>query len=143
MQEGRYEAIKLLINEKEDYVCPLNDKTYFSHLYDEIVSLSKQSYNNDQIDQYKIERGLEDIFSFDYFIGITHIDENYDVTGDFLLSSLSNEEVIPTEVTLHCRISKDFLQESSITEIVALTLLQIAFIKEWNESCHRKESTAS
>lgn len=131
-KDGMYEYISELITTSKDYICPINKCEYLENAYDLMYLLAEKEYLNNETINYVIRTGQGFPFGFDEFLDVIYIDENLESTGKFIVISEINENVLPLEFMLSCRVDKVCLDISN-TEFVALCLLQIIYIQELNK----------
>jgi len=135
-KEKYYEVIKDLVSDSENYICPINDKKYLNKIYDEMYSLARKEYKNENVERYELRQGFGYPFGFDQFIDMILTDEKLESTGKFIYiddNINEKEELLPIEFLINCKLEKCFLKENKI-KIVALTLLQVIYINELNKN---------
>ncbi|HCL4480384.1 TPA: hypothetical protein N2D99_002472 [Clostridium botulinum] len=131
-KENYCESIRELINSSGNYICPISDKRYLSKIYDEIYFLSQKEYNNETVENYEIRKGFGFPFGFDEFIDVVYTNENLEATENFVYIDDNINKIFPIEFMINCKLNKYFLKHN-MTEIVALTLLQVIYIQELNK----------
>ncbi len=88
--------------------------------------------NNETVENYEIRKGFGFPFGFDEFIDVVYTNENLEATENFVYIDDNINKIFPIEFMINCKLNKYFL-EYNITEIVALTLLQVIYIQELNK----------
>lgn len=72
--------IKFIINDSEDYHCPLLDRSHLECGYNNLLSLCNKEYSHKDINEFSIGIGFGFPFGFDEFISLSEIDENLEST---------------------------------------------------------------
>jgi hypothetical protein len=136
IQEGdRYVLIKNMITESENYICPINSREYLETIYDFIYEVSRRKYPNKEADKYSISLSSQlKAYPFDMsqFIKIIFIDGNYISTNEFFVNPLFEDEAtLSIELLVNSRVVKADVN-IPIDKIVGLSLLQVAYMQEFN-----------
>jgi len=97
--------------------------------YNQIISLSKIEYANEECNNYEIRQG------FDMFMGMFDIDKNIECTGLLIRDMSTYKDELPIEFILNCRISTKYLKASPV-QIVSDCLLQTVYINELSQMAY-------
>ncbi|MEF9991298.1 MAG: hypothetical protein RR835_02435 [Peptostreptococcaceae bacterium] len=116
-----------------EYRCPINNREYLEGKYDYFYNLCKKGYENNLSSKYAISSGYGFPWNCGEFLGLIEIEENCEAMNNFMVSSFE-KEVLTIDLILDCRIEKDILSSKLQSQIVALFVLQSAFIEELNKN---------
>lgn len=133
--DDRYKLINdLIVFEVDtDYRSPINNKTYLEDKYDYFYNLCKNVHENNVSFKYAITSGCGFPWDCGEFLGLIEIEENCEAMNNFMVSSFE-KEVLSIDLILDCRIKKCILSNKLQSQIVALFVLQSAFMQELNKN---------